>query len=124
MANLISAGDAKLLDLPGRKSSEILPGRTGAQSSVRLVEIPVPEPGAPPRQPHWHPDTEEVIHVLSGEGITRAGGRDYPMHPGDTIRVPPMEKHVTRNVGDTPLVLLCFFPVPEITIRTDEAEEK
>lgn len=119
MATRVPLSDAVGLNLPGRKSREILSGKTGADSTMRLVEIGVPEPGASPRPPHWHPDSEECIHVLSGEGITWVDGADFPMQPGDTIRVAPGERHVTRNTGESPLTLLCFFPVPEITIVTE-----
>lgn len=119
MATRIALIDAAELDLPGRRSREILPARSAAQSTVRIVDIPVPAPGADPRPPHWHPDCEECIHVLSGQGVTRVDGEDFPMHPGDTIHIAPGERHVTRNTGDGPLTLLCFFPAPEITVMTD-----
>ncbi|MCW5602942.1 MAG: cupin domain-containing protein [Burkholderiales bacterium] len=44
----------------------------------------------------------------------------HPLKAGDTILIPPGEKHVTRNTGTEPLVLLCFFPVADITRRTQE----
>lgn len=118
MAARVSLKDAVELDLPGRRSREILSGATGADSTVRLVEIAVPEPGAAPRSPHWHPDCEECIHVLSGTGVTWVEGEDFAMHPGDTIRIAPGERHVTRNIGQTTLTLLCFFPSPKITVMT------
>ncbi len=118
MATLVRLADAVELDLPGRRSREILSGETGADSTVRIVDIAVPEPGAAPRPPHWHPDSEECIHVLAGEGVTWVDGADFPMRPGDTIRIAPGERHVTRNIGGTTLTLLCFFPVPAITVMT------
>lgn len=118
MAARVPLDKAVELDLPGRRSREILSGAMGADSTVRLVEIAVPEPGAAPRPPHWHPDCEECIHVLSGEGVTWVDGAEFPMHPGDTIRVAAGERHVTRNVGDGPLTLLCFFPSPTISVMT------
>src|SRR6056297_1977829 len=121
MATRKALDDAAELDLPGRRSREIFSGRSGAASTLRLVEIAVAKPGDAPRPPHWHPDCEECIHVLSGEGVTWIDGDELPMRPRDTLRVEAGEKHVTRNTGDTPLVLLCFFPLPEITILTDEA---
>jgi oxalate decarboxylase/phosphoglucose isomerase-like protein (cupin superfamily) len=39
--------------------------------------------------------------------------------PGDVVLVPPEEKHVTRNTGSEPLVLLCFFPTPDIVGSTE-----
>jgi mannose-6-phosphate isomerase-like protein (cupin superfamily) len=112
MARLFSLSEAKDLGLPGRNSREILSGRHGAQSStLRIVEIPVPKPGDTPRGPHVHSEVEECIFVLSGKGITYAESGEFPLAAGDTLLVPPGEKHVTRNIGSEPLLLLCFFPV-------------
>ena len=59
------------------------------------------------------------MYVLSGEGITSSGERQYPLHAGDTILVPAGEMHVTRNTGSAPLVMLCFFPIAEIDMRLE-----
>jgi quercetin dioxygenase-like cupin family protein len=113
---------AKELGLPGRSSREILSGRQGARSvSLRIVEIPVPKPNDPPRPPHFHPDAEECIFVLSGKGITYADSGEFPLAAGDTLLVPPGEKHVTRNIGSEPLLLLCFFPVADLSKSTGES---
>ena len=34
--------------------------------------------------------------------------------------MPAGEKHVTRNTGEVPLMLLCFFPVPDIVPGTED----
>lgn len=119
MAIRIALGDAVDLDLPGRRSREIVSGRGGADSTLRMVEIAVPDPDTAPRGPHWHPDSEEVIHVLEGEGVTWVDGTDFAMRPGDTIRIAAGERHVTRNTGGRPLKLLCYFPRPEVRILTE-----
>lgn len=121
MATRVRLTDAVDLDLPGRRSREILSGETGADSTFRIVEIAVPNPLSKPRSPHWHPDSEECIHVLSGEGVTWVDEAELPMHAGDTIHVVAGEHHVTRNTGHSPLMLLCFFPVPKITVLTEAA---
>jgi oxalate decarboxylase/phosphoglucose isomerase-like protein (cupin superfamily) len=36
------------------------------------------------------------------------------------VLIPSNEKHMTRNLGTEPLVLLCFFPEPNVTQGTDE----
>ena len=121
MARVYTQADAKRLGLPGRKSLEILSGEMGARGvTLRLAEIPVPEQGETPRGPHHHSDFEECIYVLSGQGVTHADSGEYPLAAGDTILIPPGEKHVTRNTGNTPLLLLCFFPVADITKGTNE----
>jgi oxalate decarboxylase/phosphoglucose isomerase-like protein (cupin superfamily) len=52
--------------------------------------------------------------------LTEAESGKHPLKAGDTILIPPGEKHVTRNTGAEPLVLLCFFPVADISRRTHE----
>jgi mannose-6-phosphate isomerase-like protein (cupin superfamily) len=121
MARVFKQADAKRLGLPGRKSLEIVSGEKGARGvTLRLAEIPVPAPGDTPRGAHEHSDCEECIYVLSGQGTTFADSGEYPLEPGDTLLMPPGEKHVTRNTGSEPLLLLCFFPVADITKGTKE----
>ncbi len=119
MARVLTQAEAKQLELAGRKSLEIVSGEKGAQAvTLRLVEIPVPTPGEALRGPHFHNGFEECIYVLSGEGYTEADSGKYPLKAGDTILIPSGEKHVTRNTGNEPLILLCFFPVADISKRT------
>jgi len=121
MARVFTQAEAKQLGLPGRKSLEIVSGEKGALGvTLRLAEIPVPQPGESRRGPHQHSDHEECIFVLSGKGTTFADSGEYPLKPGDTLLIPPGEKHVTRNTGSEPLLLLCFFPVADISKSTME----
>ena len=121
MARLFKRGEAKELGLPGRKAMEIVSGERGAHGvTLRLVEIPVVKPGDAQRAAHQHSEFEECIYTLSGQGTTIADSGEYEMGPGDTLLMPPGEKHVTRNTGSEPLVLLCFFPVGDISAATQE----
>jgi quercetin dioxygenase-like cupin family protein len=121
MARVVTPDQAKRLGLPGRKSLEFVSGESGARSvTMRLVEIRVPDPSERPRLPHSHADFEECIYVISGRGVTQADSGAYPLKAGDAILIPPGEKHVTRNTGTEPLVLLCFFPVADIAAGTRE----
>jgi quercetin dioxygenase-like cupin family protein len=121
MARVFTPAEAKQLGLPGRNALEIVSGEKGARGvTLRLVEIPVPQPGERARGAHQHADFEECIYVLAGRGTTVADSGEYPLQAGDTLLIPAGEKHVTRNTGDEPLVLLCFFPVADITKATDE----
>lgn len=123
MARVFTLAEAKQLGLPGRKALEIVSAEKGARGiTVRLAEIPVPQPGESLRGPHQHFDFEECIYVLSGQGTTFADSGEYPLKAGDTLLIPPGEKHVTRNTGNVPLLLLCFFPVGDITKRTLEPD--
>jgi mannose-6-phosphate isomerase-like protein (cupin superfamily) len=121
MARVFTQAEAKQLGLPGRKALEIVSGEKGAHGvTLRLVEIPVPKPGDSLRGPHQHYNSEECIYVLSGHGRTFADSGEFPLKTGDTLLMPAGEKHVTRNTGSEPLLLLCFFPVADISIGTEE----
>ena len=123
MAKVLTQAEAKSMGLPGRKSLEIVSGEKGSQSvTLRLVEIPVANPGETPRSRHFHNGFEECIYVMSGTGHTEADSGNYSLKTGDTILIPPGEKHATRNTGNEPLVLLCFFPVADISKRTHEGK--
>ena len=120
MARLLKQADAKRLGLPGRTSLEPVSGDVGSRVTFRIAEIAVPKPGDPPRGPHMHDGFEECIYVLSGRGTTVAESGEIVIKPGDIVLIPAGEKHMTRNTGSEPLVLLCFFPVPDVTAGTTE----
>jgi mannose-6-phosphate isomerase-like protein (cupin superfamily) len=120
MARLLKQSEAKRLGLPGRTSLEPVSGEVGSRVTFRIAEIPVPQPADKPRGPHLHREFEECIYVLSGEGTTHAESGEIAIKPGDIVLIPPGEKHMTRNTGSVPLVLLCFFPVPDVTAGTAE----
>ncbi len=120
MARKIAQGEGKRMGLPGRAAVEVVSGEIGSNVTFRVVEIPVSKPGEALRGPHLHHGYEECIYVLKGTGLTLyEGGGELPVTAGDVILVPPEEKHVTRNTGSEPLVLLCFFPTPDIAPTTE-----
>jgi mannose-6-phosphate isomerase-like protein (cupin superfamily) len=121
MAKLFRDADARPLSLPGRIAREVVSGTSGAKKvSLRLVEIAPPRPGEKPRGPHVHYTFEEVIHVLSGEGVAETPGGRLSLKAGDTLLVPAGERHVTHNTGTEPLRLICFFPVGDVASGTEE----
>jgi mannose-6-phosphate isomerase-like protein (cupin superfamily) len=120
MARLLKQAEAKRLGLPGRTSLEPVCGDIGSRVTLRIAEIPLAKPSDAPRGPHLHHDFEECIYVLSGHGTTHAESGEIPIKPGDIVLIPAGEKHMTRNTGTEPLILLCFFPVPDVTGGTTE----
>ena len=120
MARLLKQSEAKRLGLPGRTSLEPVCGEIGSRVTFRIAEIPPSKAGDAPRGPHLHDGFEECIYVLSGQGTAVAESGEIPIKPGDIVLIPAGEKHMTRNTGTEPLVLLCFFPVPDVTAGTTE----
>jgi mannose-6-phosphate isomerase-like protein (cupin superfamily) len=119
MARLLHQANAKRLGLAGRSAIEMVSGEIGSALTFRIVEIPVQKPGETLRGPHLHHGYEECIYVLKGKGRTMSESGELTIGPGDVVLVPPEEKHVTRNAGAEPLVLLCFFPTPDIVGSTE-----
>ena len=47
---------------------------------------------------HKHPDQEEVIYGLEGEGIAKSEEGDKPIRPGSFVFIPAGADHATINV--------------------------
>jgi mannose-6-phosphate isomerase-like protein (cupin superfamily) len=120
MARLLKQSEAKKLGLPGRTSLEPVSGEIGSRLTFRIATVDVPKAGDPPRGPHLHRGFEECIYVLKGTGVSKSESGDIPIKPGDIVLIPPNEKHMTLNTGNEPLVLLCFFAEPNVTLGTTE----
>jgi oxalate decarboxylase/phosphoglucose isomerase-like protein (cupin superfamily) len=59
---------------------------------------------------HNHPESEEVLYVLSGEGEQMVNdGEPFQVKPGDAIYVPVGVFHSTRNTGWEPMRLLALY---------------
>lgn len=121
MTKVYTQSQAKKLGLAGRTSLEMVSGIQGSNSiTLRLVEISVPQPGDSLRAPHLHQNCEECIYVLSGQGTTHAESGEYAIKAGDALLISVGESHVTRNTGNEPLMLLCFFPTADVAAGMQE----
>jgi oxalate decarboxylase/phosphoglucose isomerase-like protein (cupin superfamily) len=59
---------------------------------------------------HNHPESEEILYVLSGEGEQMLDDHEpFAVKPGDTIYVPTGVFHSTRNTGWEPMRLLALY---------------
>ncbi|HET6404033.1 MAG TPA: cupin domain-containing protein [Candidatus Thermoplasmatota archaeon] len=56
---------------------------------------------------HRHARSEELYHLLRGEGEMTLGDEAFRVRAGDTVCISPGVAHRIRNVGPEPLVLLC-----------------
>jgi len=79
------------------------PGR-GCEAATQFVgEIP---PGRAPE--HIHP-YDELVLVLSGQGVAHVRGGDRPLAPGARLHLPPGLPHCLENTGPGELVVLGVF---------------
>ena len=59
---------------------------------------------------HNHPESEEILYVLSGEGEQMLDDREpFAVKPGDTIYVPTGVFHSTMNTSWEPMRLLALY---------------
>jgi oxalate decarboxylase/phosphoglucose isomerase-like protein (cupin superfamily) len=116
-----------------------LPTMTFAWGATKWLVSPDTTPGATisfgevvlmPGQGHErhnHPVSEEILYVLSGEGVQMLNdGEPFPVRPGDTIYVPTGAFHSTLNTGWAPLRLLALYnpggPEQDLATLPDFAE--
>jgi quercetin dioxygenase-like cupin family protein len=58
---------------------------------------------------HYHPNCEELLYVLAGEGRHRLDDDVVELRAGMTIRIPVGVRHNLENTGWEPLVTLITF---------------
>ena len=59
---------------------------------------------------HNHPEAEEILYVLSGEGEQMVdAGEPFPVKAGDTVYVATAVFHSTLNRGWEPMRLLALY---------------
>jgi mannose-6-phosphate isomerase-like protein (cupin superfamily) len=58
---------------------------------------------------HLHPNCEELLYVLSGDGQSVVGDKTVPLHPGDLLRVPSGVYHQATVTSSEPLVAVISY---------------
>ena len=77
----------------------------GAMQTVGLAEILPGKRNAL----HFHPNCEEVLYVISGQGTQSFDGRTAELKAGMTICIPAGVKHNLLNTGTEPIKCLISF---------------
>ena len=96
------------LDLPGRNlkwmvNADVL----GANHmSVCLIRV---APGDKVRPAHSHPNGEESIYIITGEGRVLVDGEVSPVRAGSIVLFPQGKVHMLHNTGSTEMKVVCFF---------------
>lgn len=67
---------------------------------------------------HYHPYSEEFLHIVEGTLEMRLDGHPVPLGPGDSLLVPIGVRHRLMNVGSTPAHIVFHLsplaPRPEL----------
>lgn len=59
--------------------------------------------------PHYHPNCDEILHVISGRILQTIGDKSVEMRAGDTVSIPMGVKHNAKNIGTEDAVLAISF---------------
>jgi len=89
----------------GSEIRELLAHRNSCIAKQSLAEARLPVGAS--TTPHYHPNTEEIYYILSGEGRMRIASDVQSVGPGDAIAIPPGAEHEITNTGSETLVFLC-----------------
>lgn len=61
---------------------------------------------------HRHGQSEELYHILQGQGLLTLGAETLTLIPGDTVCIVRGTPHRIRNTGGEDLRLLCCCTPP------------
>ena len=56
---------------------------------------------------HCHAVSEEIYHIIRGNGLMTLGNEKFSVHPGDTVLITPNTPHQILNTDKHDLVFLC-----------------
>jgi mannose-6-phosphate isomerase-like protein (cupin superfamily) len=57
---------------------------------------------------HRHLKSDEIYHILEGDGRMYQAGEEFDVIDGDTVYIPSGTLHRIRNTGSIPLRIFCF----------------
>ena len=89
----------------GSEIREVLAHRNSAIRNQSLAEARLPVGASTPE--HFHPRAEEIYYITHGAGKIRIEGETREVRAGDSIAIPPGQKHKLWNTGNETLRLLC-----------------
>jgi quercetin dioxygenase-like cupin family protein len=105
-------------DFPGRSTADPFHIAGKGASTVRQVVIEHVEK----RSPHRHPNSEEVVYVVSGRGRVWLDGTFHAVGPGTWYRIPMGAPHATLADSGQTMSLVCFFPHDDFASNIEELD--
>lgn len=116
---VVPASGLEFVNLPGRESADPFRPQAGVVDlglSLRVVRM-VHDPS---RSAHVHAHSAEVVYVVDGVGTLWADGERYRLQAGTTALVPAGTPHATLPDPGTGMLLVCFFPHPDLAANIQE----
>jgi len=100
--------DVESLDLPGRNLRWLVNAELLGAKHLSACVIKV-APGETVRPAHSHPNGEEVIYIIAGNGRVMIEGEVSAVREGSVVLFPQGKVHMLQNNGQTEMKVVCFF---------------
>ncbi len=108
---IIHESDVEEQRIPGRYIRWIADEKTLQPQYLSSCVIRV-LPGETVQPAHSHPEGEELIYIVSGEGEAWVEGEIKPMTEGTAVLFEKGHVHQIRNTGTVEMKVACFFAPP------------
>ena len=108
---VIHESDVEGVSLPGRYLRWLVNSeRLGAKHlSVCMIQV---APGGTVRPAHSHPNGEELIYIIHGNGRVMVDGAVESVREGSAVLFPQGSVHMLQNTGGEEMKVICFFAPP------------
>jgi len=95
--------------VPGRFLRWIVGQQSGLKSNDCACCIMRVEPGSTVQPAHSHPDCEELVYFIEGNGHVYVDGLITPVKAGSAVLFEKDSVHMVRNSGKKEMKVACFF---------------
>lgn len=106
---VIHENDVKEIAVPGRFLRWIVDRDSGLASDLLSCCIMRVQPGSTVQPAHSHPNGEELIYFIAGEGKVYVDGVVRPVREGSAVLFEQGSIHMVRNSGTKEMKVACFF---------------
>jgi mannose-6-phosphate isomerase-like protein (cupin superfamily) len=100
--------ELKNLQVEYQSDFQVLTGNPGSQAAVMVLATGETTGG----EENEHPDSDQWLYVVSGEGQATINGKKVALRPGSLVLIEKSEKHAIENNGAGPLETLNFYVPP------------
>lgn len=105
---ILHESEVKEVEYPGRHmrwlaNEDSLPAKN---LSVCVIRV---DPGETVRPAHSHPNSEELIYIITGSGKVMIEDKVAPVKTGSAVLFQQGKVHMLKNTGDVEMKVICFF---------------
>jgi quercetin dioxygenase-like cupin family protein len=101
------AADRQVIEQTWGRITWYASGPLGNSATMTVGEAVIKPGQENPR--HYHPNCDEILHVVRGRILHSMGTQQVEMTAGDTVSIPTGVRHNARNIGTEDAVLAISF---------------